>query len=714
MITGTNSKMEHGAGDIQMWPTISTSRVLRALIGIAALIGGTANAMTLDHISHSTLPGDVVQIRFELSGQAPQTQAFAIDNPSRIALDFPGTSLGENVQKNQNIGVGVVRGIQNVEAAGRTRAVINLVRQVPYKVDSDGNAVVITVGQGGAGVGGEAVVAAGTGKVASRNHLKNVDFHRGGQGEGQVKVELSNPSIVTDINEEAGKIIVEFLATKLPDELERRLNVLDFATPVATIDTFSRGNNVRMEIATTDRKFQYMAYQSGPNLMVEVQPVVEEEVEAVVDEPYTGEKLSLNFQNIEVRAVLQLLADFTGMNLVTSDTVQGDITLRLKNVPWDQALDIILKARGLGMRQMGNVMMIAPAVEIAERERQELEAIKQNQELAPLYSDSIQVNYAKASDLAALLKSDKDTLLSDRGSVSIDERTNRLLVRETSENLNAIRKLVTELDIPVRQVLIDSRIVLAKDDFNKELGVRFGVSDVENNKPLGGNSSTIVSGSLDATSQIINRETVLAPDRYNVNLPMEKLTGQGGTIGLALARLPFGTLIELELQAAQAEGKSELISSPRVITANQKEALIEQGVEIPYQEQAGGTTGGTTTSFKKAVLSLRVTPQITPDDRIIMDLKVNKDNPDFTRMLNGVPPIDTQNVTTQVLVDNGETVVLGGVYEQYKAHQVSKVPFFGDLPLMGNLFRSTLNTDEKSELLIFVTPKIMKDMSAAR
>lgn len=698
-----------------MQRAINFGRRLTAYVAVALLIAGTAQAasLTLDEITYAPLPGDSVQVRLQLSGGAPQPGTFTIDNPARIALDLPGISLGE-VRKNQTIGVGVARGIQAVEAGGRTRVVINLVRLVPYQVQTEDNAILVTLGQGAVGSSTAPVADITNAKsetAAERNQLKNIDFRRGEGGEGRITVDLSSSGIVADITEEAGKIVVEFLSTMLPEQLERRLNVVDFATPVMTVDTFTRGNNVRMEIGASG-KYQHLAYQTGQTLTIEVQPisVAEEEALRKEKEQYTGEKLSLNFQNIEVRAVLQLLADFTSMNLVTSDSVQGNITLRLKNVPWDQALDIILKARGLGMRQMGNVVMIAPNDELASREKLELEAQKQLRELAPVHSDSIQVNYAKASELAALLKSKDNSLLSEQGSISIDERTNKLLVKDTAENLTAIRRLVTELDIPVRQVLIESRIVLATDAFNKEMGVRFGVTKTPEFPPT--SNATVTSGSLNATTQVLNGETITAPDRYNVNLPVTNLASTAGSIGIALARLPLGTLLELELSAAQAEGKTEVVSSPRVITSNQQEATIEQGVEIPYQQAS--SSGATNVSFKKAVLSLTVTPQITPDDRIIMDLEVKKDSPDYARSVLGQPPINKQQVTTQVLVDNGETVVLGGVYEQTKSNQVNRIPFFADLPLIGVLFRNNYNSDEKSELLIFVTPKIMKDMSAAR
>jgi type IV pilus assembly protein PilQ len=689
---------------------------LAGLAGIFLFAAGQVQAMaaTLDDISYAALPGDNVQLRLTLSEVAPLPGTFTIDNPARIALDLPDTSLGD-VRKSQSIGIGVARGVQAVEAGSRTRVVINLARMVPYKVQTEGNVILVTLGRGenaAPAPDSESGTAPATSRATSGKQLTNVDFRRGERGDGRVLVDLSSSSIVADITEEAGKIIVEFLSAGLPENLERRLNVVDFATPVTTIDTFMRGSNVRMEISAIG-DYQHLAYQTGQSLTIEVQPVIKEDVaERKTIEAFTGEKLSLNFQNIEVRAVLQLLADFTGLNIVTSDSVKGNVTLRLKNVPWDQALDIIMKARGLGMRRTGDVIMVAPNEEIAAREKLELEASRQIEELAPLYSDSIQINYAKALDLAVLLKSEQNSLLSGRGSITIDERTNKLLVRETQENLTAIRRLVAELDVPVRQVLIESRVVLATDAFNRELGARFGITDINNNNPLGSSSSTVTSGNLNATTQVINGETIEAPDRWNVDLPVASMASSAASIGLALIKLPFGSLVELELSAAQAEGQTEVVSSPRVITANQKEAVIEQGVEIPYQQAS--SSGATNVTFKKAVLSLRVTPQITPDDRIIMDLKVNKDSPDYARSVLGQPPINTQQVQTQVLVDNGETIVLGGVYEQNKQNQTVRVPFLSDIPLLGYLFRRTYNQDEKSELLIFVSPRIVKESTTVR
>ena len=713
-MSNSESKMLNSRANIRNWSIMDRMGKLLISVFLAVpLLVSAAETSSLTDISFASLPGDNVQIKLSVSGTIPDPGTFTIDNPARIALDLPGTQLATG-KKNQAIGIGMARSVQAVEAGGRTRVVVNLVHLVPYKLVKEPDGIVLRLGQTKAGDSnaqelGSVEGAKDSAATLDGNQLTNIDFRRGEKGAGKIVVSLSNPNIVADINEQSGKVVVDFLGTGLPPKLERRLNVVDFATPVQTIDTYVQGNGVHMEISATP-EYQHMAYQTGDTLTIEIKPVTKAEAaEAKKDKfGYTGEKLSLNFQNIEVRAVLQLLADFTGLNLVTSDTVKGNVTLRLKNVPWDQALDIILKARGLGMRKMGNVIMVAPTAELAAREKLELEAQKQIRELAPLYNDSIQVNYAKAADLAKLLKAENNSLLSERGSISIDERTNKLLVKDTSENLVAIRKLITELDVPIRQVLIESRVVLATDNFNKELGVRFGVTKTDQYGPTSGNV-TATSGSLNGTTEVLNGETIQAADRYNVNLPVTNMASTAGSIGLAIARLPLGTLVELELSAAQAEGQTEVVSSPKVITSNQKEAVIEQGVEIPYQQAS--SSGATNVTFKKAVLSLKVTPQITPDDRIIMDLQVNKDSPDYARAVLGQPPINTQNVTTQVLVDNGETVVLGGVYEQNKQHQVNRIPFFSDLPLLGALFRNDYNKNEKSELLIFVTPKILKEKS---
>jgi type IV pilus assembly protein PilQ len=455
--------------------------------------------------------------------------------------------------------------------------------------------------------------------------------------------------------------------------------------------------------------FDHLAYQTDKIYTIEVAPISKEEIEIKKKTKfgYTGDRLSLNFQDIEVRSVLQLLADFTGLNLVVSDSVVGNLTLRLKNVPWDQAMDIILKTKGLAQRRAGNVILIAPTDEIAAREKLELESRKQVEELEQLRTVFIKVNYAKAGEMAELLNQTDNAILSNRGSVSVDVRTNTLLIKDTSESLANVRNLLVELDIPVRQVLIESRVVIANDDFSKELGVRFGIARDSLGTGVTGNTA-VGTGSLEGVVDLINNDPLQIPDSLMVNLPVQN---PAGTFALALAKLPLGTLLELELSAAQVEGRGEVVSSPRVITADSHTARIEQGVEIPYLELDDGDA---TLKFRKAVLSLEVTPQITPDDRIIMDLDVHKDSQgELVAFGSGLfaPSIDTREVQSQLLVDNGQTVVLGGIYETVKTKQTTRVPFFSDLPIIGALFRSTINVDDRSELLIFVTPKILQGTS---
>jgi len=648
-----------------------------------------------------------------MSGDVPKPNTFTIDNPARIALDLPGTK--DNLtMKNVNVGVGVTRSVSAVEAGGRTRVVVDLTRLVPYQTSVEGNNIVLTVGGAIAGGGatkvGSSSSAGFKAEGAAGNTIRDVNFRRGENGEGRVVITVSNPNTAMDMQRRGDQVIVTLQDVRLPDTLERRLDVTDFGTPVRTVDTFTHGNDVRI-VATATGAFEHLGYQTDNHITLEVKKFVKpkEEISKKKKE-YTGERLSLNFQNIEVRAVLQLIADFTGINMVTSDSVTGNVTLRLKNVPWDQALDIILKTKGLAKRQTGNVMLIAPAAEIAAQEKLELESQKQVVELAPITSETIQVNYAKASDIAAILKAKGNSLVSARGNVTVDQRTNKLLVQDTAKNIDAIAALVEELDVPVRQVLIESRVVLVTTNFSRDLGVQFGVtSQSSSNGTNVGVSGSIpgAEGAIDSTGSL----TVggVTPRSLNVSLPA---TGAAGTLGLAVAKLPFGTILDLELSASEAEGQTEIVSSPKVITSNQHKAKILQGQEIPYLESS--SSGAATVSFKEAVLKLEVTPQITPDDRINMDLVVTKDSPDYAHaiVIPGVgasaPPINKQEVDTNILVDNGDTIVLGGVYEQTKSNTVTRVPFLGDLPLVGFLFRNTSKSDDKSELLIFVTPKIVK------
>lgn len=675
---------------------------------LLAGVGGIAIAApVLNNVSYAVQAGEQVELRLEMSEPVAMPRSFTIDNPARIAIDLPNTKLGA-VDKLMRIDTGIVRDVRSVESGGKTRVVIDLVRLAPYTLSASGSTLILSFQEGGGARAAKSDAPAQAAVVKERKLIKTIDFRRGVDGQGQLFITLSDPSSVVDVDERQGKISLKVLRTTLPEALERRLDVIDFATPITTIDAVNGADGASV-VLSTHGPYQYMAYQAGDAYTVEVRPVSQAEQEAK-KEKYTGEKLSLNFQNIEVRAVLQLLADFTGLNIVASDSVQGNITLRLKNVPWDQAMDIVLKTRGLGMRKNGDVIMIAPNAELAAMEKQELESKKQIEDVSPLRTRFYAINYAKAADIAKLLKGDKNSILTSRGSVTIDDRTNTLMVLETDEKLAELESLIKKLDIPVRQVLIESRIVVASSDFGKELGSKVGLSEISN-YTVGTNSGTVTtSGSLTGTNT--TAQNVLAggggaaafsssvTDRLNTNFP-----ATGNAAKIAFAILGSDYLVDLELSALQREGKGEVLSNPRVITSNQKEAKIEQGVEIPYQQAS--SSGATNVSFKKAVLSLSVTPQITPDDRVIMDLKVTKDS--VGQIVNGTPSINKREINTQVLVGNGDTVVLGGIYEQSRAEGTEKVPFLGDIPLLGALFRHKSSSEQQSELLIFVSPKILKE-----
>ena len=711
--------------------------MLLAMLFAAGTARGADDAAMpqLDDIQFSSLPGNRVQVDLVMTGAVKEPRSFTTDTPARIALDFPKTT-SNLTKKTLSVGVGVVRSVVAVQGKDRTRVVVDLVKMVPYQTRVEGNHFYITV-EGGELAAANTPLPAATATeagvqmpaAAAPFMIDAVDFRRGVNGEGRIQITLSDASIPVNINEEGGKIVLDFAGTSVPKELVRRLDVVDFATPVTMVDTFAVGKDTRMVISATGN-YEHLAYQAERQFTVEVKPVTKAAKEALKKDEsgYSGEKLSLNFQDIDVRSALQIIADFTGLNMVVSDSVKGGISLRLKDVPWDQALDIILKTKGLGMRKMGNVMLVAPSAEISAREKEELEAQQKITELEPTRSELIQINYAKAADIAEFLRAKggggsapaggagaagtSTSLLSDRGTVTVDERTNSLLIQDTASRLADIRKMVTQLDIPVRQVLIESRIVIANDDFSRDLGARFGVTNVSKN----GNSGVVsVTGNANGNDTVVNSaitnlSTGTSPypvtmpvlnNRLNVNLPVA--TSGAGSIGLAI--LGRNSLVDLELSALQAEGRGEVVSNPRVITANQKEATIEQGVEIPYQEAS--SSGATSVSFKKAVLSLKVTPQITPDDRVIMDLNVTKDS--VGQVFFNVPSINTREINTQVLVENGETVVLGGIYEQTRSKDVSKIPLLGDLPYLGALFRNTKQVNNKVELLIFVTPKILKE-----
>jgi type IV pilus assembly protein PilQ len=687
----------------------------------------------LQDIQVQSLPGQRIEIKLIMSGEAPEPLAFTIEDPARIALDLPETSLGLSSRR-RDVNLGPLDTVLTAEANGRTRVVLNLDTMVSYQIRRSGNTVYITLGADDDDAAITTQFAGSSSSTAPVSYassggartINSVDFRRTRDGGGRILISLSDPSTPVDIRQEGGRVVAVFKDTDLPAELMRRLDVLDFATPVVTVDTLRTNLDTRVVI-TAEGKFEQLAYQSDNEFTIEINPAPqlagEESSLFSETKEYEGQRLTLNFQDIETRAVLQLLAETSGSNIVVSDTVQGNVTLRLRNVPWDQALDIVMTTKGLAMRQNGNVIIVAPAEEIAARETADLEARQSIVELEPLYSEFLQVNYAKAADLAALIGASvegSNAMLSSRGSVAIDDRTNILLVQDTAERLQDIRRLVRTLDIPVRQVLIETRIVVVADDYGRELGVRFGFTGVTDQgssgllavSGTGGGTDTIINSALGNLNDPNNGtpfpiDVPSLADRYNVNVPISSPAGT-----FALAVLDSDYIVDLELTALQTEGRGEIVSTPRVITANQKEARIEQGVEIPYQESA--SSGATTTQFKKAVLSLTVTPQITPDDKIIMDLVVSKDNVgELTPSGNGglVPSIDTRSIETQVLVSDGQTVVLGGIYETERRETVRKVPWLGDIPGLGVLFRSTSNTQRKAELLIFVTPRILKEGS---
>jgi type IV pilus assembly protein PilQ len=704
-----------------------------ALLGAlaAVLLIGSKPALAqeptnkLQKIEVQTLPGQQLQLRLLLSGPAPEPLSFTIDKPARISLDLPDTGLALESRRIDVNSAGLAT-ILAAEANGRTRLVLNLDALVPYTTRVDGNTILVTLGGQAPIATASASSAPPTARSSSSGgsrSISTIDFRRGPGGSGRVVIGLSDARTPVNLRQEGSQIVVDFSGAQLPKTLMKRFDVTDFATPVSTVDALRAADGARLVISAGG-EFEQMAYQTDNQYTVEIKPVVK--VTGAVEEKkaYTGERLTLNFQDIETRAVLQLLADTSGQNIVVSDTVQGNVTLRLQNVPWDQALDIVLKTKGLDMRRQDNVIIVAPAEEIAAREKAELSARKDIQELAPLRTEYLQVNYAKAEELANLIGkgTGSQSLLSSRGSIGIDSRTNTLLVQDTADRLTDIRRLVATLDIPVKQVLIEARIVIVNDDFSRDLGVRAGFTYVDQK---GSDGLLAISGSGQASNTIVDSALTNLQDpangtplpvkvptgddnftnRYNVNLPVANPAGR-----IALALLDSNYIVDLELSAAQAEGRGEIVSSPRVITANQKEASIEQGVEIPYQESS--SSGATTTQFKKAVLSLKVTPLITPDSRVILDLQINKDSvgEEVASATGGrVPSIDTRKIITQVLVNDGQTVVLGGILETEKRESETKVPWLGDIPGLNILFKSSRRVNNKKELLIFVTPKILRE-----
>jgi type IV pilus assembly protein PilQ len=703
-------------------------KIRTAMIGAMALLAWSAISVTaraadplkLESIDVQTLSGQQVQLKLHLNGPAPEPLPFTIDKPARIAFDLPNTTLAL-ASRRIDVRSGGVDTVLAAEANGRTRLVVNVESLLPYTTKVDGDTIIVTLGgQPGDATKQAAVARAGSGQGATavERAIRTIDFRRGADGTGRVIVQLTDPRTPVNVRQEANHVVVDFAGTLMPKNLMRRYDVMDFATPVQTVDALRVEGSSRLVISAQG-DFEQLAYQSDNQYTIEIKPSLKR---ASVDEKkeYTGERLTLNFQDIDVRSVLQLLADTSGQNIVVSDSVTGNLTLRLQNVPWDQALDIVLRTKGLDKRRQDNVIIIGPTEELASREKAELAAHKEVQELSPTRTEFMQVNYAKVIDLAKLIKTTnaKDSMLSARGSLSIDERTNTLLVQDTADKLADIRRLVQTLDVPVKQVLIEARIVIVKDTFERDLGARFGVTSAQKN---GSNGLLSVTGNgtgadtmtqsaisnLASTGRVTPVTTPNLANRYQVNLPA---ANTNGSIGLSL--LGGSYIVDLELSAAQNEGKSETISSPRIITANQKQATILQGTEIPYQESA--SSGATTTQFKNAVLSLKVTPLITPDNRVVLDIDVSDDSvgSQVTSATGGsVPSIDTRQIITQVLVNDGQTVVLGGILDTTKSRSANKVPWLGDIPVLGNLFKSTTNINNKTELLIFITPKILREGS---
>jgi type IV pilus assembly protein PilQ len=673
--------------------------------------------VSMESIEFSTLPGDKIEIRMHFDGQPPRPTGYTIEQPARIALDLQGVTSSLD-SKYHPLGSGNARSVTVLEANDRTRIIVSMTELVGYSTRVEGNDLYVLVGKGdAAGYAAdysEPTVGSDTPRFRRSNEsvIEDIDFRRGQHGEGRVIVKLSNPGIGVDVSSEGGKIRVEFSGARIPPNLQRRLDVTDFATPVMIVDALSEANNTVLLIEPTG-DYDYLAYQADEIFTLEVKPLTASELEASLDAKFRfrGEKLSLNFQDIEIRSVLQLIADFTDVNLVVSDTVSGRITLRLKNVPWDQALDIIMKTKGLDKREDGNVLMVAPAAELAAREKLELESKQQISELAPLRTEFIEVRYANASEIFTLFESSGEGggVLSGRGSVIVDERTNSIILTETTSKINEFRAVLEKLDVPVRQVLIEARIVTASSNFSEALGVRwgglgFGVYNNGQTVSTSGGSLTTVQEVRDGIGE--DSLTFSSPDHLVVDLGI----GSGDATRFAIGLVQANYLLDLEISALESSGHAEVIARPKVITADKQEATISSGVQIPYQEAS--SSGATSVSFKSATLELSVKPQITPDDRIIMELSVKQDT--VGAVFNGVPSINTNSVQTQVLVENGETVVLGGIFTTQTTESITKTPFFGDLPYVGKLFRRRTQSDDKQELLIFITPTLVRESLTSR
>ena len=704
--------------------TIAMKHKVQKLIVVfllGAFAGSALAEVKMEDIEFSSLPGDKVEIRMIFDGSPPSPTGYTIEQPARIALDLKGV-VSRLPSKYHPLGSGNARSVTVVEAGDRTRVIVAMTELVGYAARVEGNSLYILVGQelGLSQMAGEDSQDIGGVPASSTSSyegdvpkIEEIDFRRGEAGEGRVIVRLSNPGIGVDVSSQGGKIRIEFAGTQIPESLQRRLDVTDFATPVLVIDALPESDNTVMLIEPSG-DYDYLAYQAEKVFTLEVKPMGVGDKEGALENAfrYRGEKLSLNFQDIEIRSVLQLIADFTDLNLVASDTVGGRITLRLKNVPWDQALEIIMKTKGLDKRQVGNVLMVAPAAELSAREKLELESRQQISELAPLRTEFIEVKYASASEIFNLFQGSGDTegVLSARGSVIVDERTNSIILTETTDKINEFRSVLEKLDVPVRQVLIEARIVTASSNFSDSMGIRWGglgfgsYNDGSLLTQVGGSLATV--GEVRDTASVGEALSFTSPDHLVVDLGV----GSSDATAFAIGIVDEKFLLELELSALESEGSAEVIARPKVITADKQQASISSGVQIPYQEAS--SSGATSVSFASAVLGLDVKPQITPDDRIIMELEVTQDT--VGAVFNGVPSINTNSISTQVLVDNGETIVLGGIFTTQTTESITKTPFVGDLPYIGRFFRRNTKSDQKQELLIFITPRLIRDSLTSR
>ncbi len=698
---------------------------LLILAGWGACLGASSQVyaqVLLEGISFATLPGAKFEVRMAFSDTPPSPEGYTIENPARIVLDLPGVESTLE-QKKHALSFENARSAVVLSTSDRTRLILNMLEMAPYETRTEGNVLTVLVGgDGNVTYQKQASMVAATSTAdnkvnAAESSITDVDFRRGEQGEGLISIELSNPSASVDISQVGSDIKLSFFRTELPKSLDRRLDVVDFATPVKEVDASYNGSTTVVSVSAAG-EYDYMAYQADNQYVVSVKPLTQDELEEKKAKfAYVGEKLSLNFQDIEIRSVLQLIADFTELNLVASDTVSGSITLRLENVPWDQALDIVLKAKGLDKRQEGNVLLVAPAVEIAERERLQVEANKQLQELAPLRTEFIRIKYADATELFELFDEDSSgsggggsgdrtatsSILSERGSAIVDDRTNTIILTDTEDKILEFKRFIDQIDIPIRQVLIEARIVIANTDFRKEIGTRWGIAGTKDSGKVGfGGSRDVLDSEPGSPADFfLAGGTLDTSETLAVDLGVVNPTGS-----FAIDLITDNTLIDLELSALENEGSGEIVSQPKVLTGDKQKAVIKTGTEIPYQEAS--SSGATNIEFKEAVLKLEVTPQITPDGRVVMDLIVAQDSVGDL-LPTGEPVIDVTQIETQAIVGDGQTLVLGGLFQMQTDTQQDKVPFLGDVPYLGRLFRHDTNVNEKREILIFITPKIIDE-----